>query len=85
MLGAGGSALAYRALDGVTGQRRVLKVFRPENPAASRRASEEFRRLHELSHPNIVRVWDLARSAEGAPASEAHFVPICAGANAPVV
>jgi transcriptional regulator with GAF, ATPase, and Fis domain len=66
VLGAGRSATAYSATDSVTGQRRVLKVFRPESPAAGRRASDEFRRLHELAHRNIVRVWDLAHSAEGA-------------------
>ena len=64
-LGAGRSATAYSATDSVTGQRRVLKVFRPGSPAAGRRASDEFRRLHELAHRNIVRVWDLAHSAEG--------------------
>ena len=64
-LGAGQSATAYSATDSVTGQRRVLKVFRPGSPAAGRRASDEFRRLHELAHRNIVRVWDLAHSAEG--------------------
>ncbi len=65
VLGAGRSATAYAATDSVTGQRRVLKVFRPESSLAGRRASDEFRRLHELAHRNIVRVWDLARSAEG--------------------
>jgi transcriptional regulator with GAF, ATPase, and Fis domain len=66
VLGEGRSATAYAATDSVSGQRRVLKVFRPENPAAAGRAGEEFRRLHDLAHPNIVRVRDLARSAGGA-------------------
>ncbi len=57
--------MAYSATDSVTGQRRVLKVFRPGSSAAGQRASDEFRRLHELAHRNIVRVWDLAHSAEG--------------------
>jgi len=65
VLGAGRSATAYSATDSVTGQRRVLKVFRPGSPAAGRRASDEFRRLHELAHRNIVRVRDLAHSTEG--------------------
>src|SRR5882724_8257462 len=65
VLGAGGSATAIAAIDEVTGERRVLKVFHPENPAAARRASDEFRRLHELSHPSVVRVRDLARSPDG--------------------
>ncbi len=66
LIGEGRSAAAYSATDGVTGQRRVLKVFRPETPAAARRASDEFKRLLALSHPSIVRVRDLARSAAGA-------------------
>ena len=66
VLGAGRSATAYSATDTVSGQRRVLKIFRPGTLAAGRRASDEFRRLHDLAHRNIVRVWDLAHSSEGA-------------------
>ena len=66
ILGRGGSATAIAATDDVSGQRRVLKLFHVQNPHAAERASDEFGRLHALAHPNIVRVWDLARSAGGA-------------------
>src|SRR6266700_1140033 len=65
VLGAGASATAFAAIDDVTGERRVLKAFHPQNPAAGQRAVAEFRRLHELSHPCIVRVRDLVRIPEG--------------------
>jgi transcriptional regulator with GAF, ATPase, and Fis domain/tetratricopeptide (TPR) repeat protein len=66
ILGRGSAATAYAAIDQVTGQRRALKLFAPGDTAADRRATSEFRRLHELSHRNIVRVWDLARTPSGA-------------------
>jgi transcriptional regulator with GAF, ATPase, and Fis domain/tRNA A-37 threonylcarbamoyl transferase component Bud32/tetratricopeptide (TPR) repeat protein len=65
-LGEGSEATAYAALDRVSGQRRALKFFRVDGGAlAASRASQEFRRLHEIAHRSVVRVWDLGRSAEG--------------------
>ena len=64
-LGQGG-ATAYGARDQTTGERCALKLFRVGSPLEEMRAAEEFRRLHELGHPNVVRVRDLGRCADGA-------------------
>jgi serine/threonine protein kinase len=65
LLGEGSAATAYAARDGVSGERRALKFFRAGHAATALRAAEEFRRLHEISHRNVVRVWDLGRSPDG--------------------
>jgi serine/threonine protein kinase len=60
-LGTGGIASVYRALDKRTGDEVALKLL-SSGPAldamAARRMAREFEALAELSHPNIVRVFD---------------------------
>lgn len=61
VLGTGGIGCVYRALDGRTNEEVALKLL-SSGPAldsvAARRMAREFEALYELSHPNVVRVFD---------------------------
>lgn len=68
VIGQGGFAIVYRARDlrrdTAEGESAyvALKALRPElrtRPQAITRLKREFRQTHSLSHPNIVRVFDL--------------------------
>src|SRR3954465_5053075 len=60
-LGTGGVGTVYRAVDRRTGEVAALKLL-STGPAldrrAARRMAREFETLAELSHPNVVRVYD---------------------------
>src|SRR3954469_20058969 len=60
-LGTGGVGTVYRAVDRRTGEVAALKLLSTGpalDPRAARRMAREFETLAELSHPNVVRVYD---------------------------
>src|SRR6185503_12144405 len=60
-LGTGGVGTVYRAVDRRTGELAALKLLSTGpalDPRAARRLAREFETLAELSHPNVVRVYD---------------------------
>jgi serine/threonine protein kinase len=60
-LGSGGAGTVYRALDRRTGESVALKLLSTGpalDPRAARRLAREFETLAELSHPNVVKVFD---------------------------
>jgi eukaryotic-like serine/threonine-protein kinase len=60
-LGSGGVGIVYRAIDRRTGESAALKLLSTGpalNPRAARRLAREFETLYELSHPNVVKVFD---------------------------
>ena len=63
MIGAGGSGVVFRATDRERDEVIALKVLRPDlvqaDPSALERLEREVRVAHRLSHPNIVRVFEI--------------------------
>ena len=60
-LGSGGAGTVYRALDRRTGDPVALKLLSSGpalDPRAARRLARAFETLAELSHPNVVKVFD---------------------------
>lgn len=60
-LGSGGAGTVYRAVDRRTGDDAALKLLSTGpalDPRATRRLAREFETLQNLSHPNVVRVYD---------------------------
>src|SRR6185295_7924541 len=60
-LGTGGVGTVYRAVDRRTGEAAALKLLSTGpalDPRAARRLAREFETLAELSHPNVVKVYD---------------------------
>ena len=60
-LGSGGAGTVYRALDRRSGEPVALKLLSTGpalDPRAARRLAREFETLAELSHPNVVKVFD---------------------------
>lgn len=60
-LGSGGVGTVYRAIDRRTGEAVALKLLSTGpalDPRAARRLAREFETLYELSHPNVVKVFD---------------------------
>jgi serine/threonine protein kinase len=61
ILGTGGVATVYRAVDRRNSEAVALKLLSTGpalDPRAARRLAREFEALSELAHPNIVRVFD---------------------------
>lgn len=61
VLGTGGIGCVYRALDKRTNEEVALKLLSSGpalDPIAARRMAREFEALYDLSHPNVVRVFD---------------------------
>src|SRR5690349_2114280 len=58
-LGAGGMGVVYEAFDGEKKQRVALKTLHEMDPDALFRFKREFRSLHGIGHPNLVRLGDL--------------------------
>jgi serine/threonine protein kinase len=61
VLGSGGIGSVYRAMDKRTNEEVALKLLSSGpalDPVAARRMAREFEALYELSHPNVVRVFD---------------------------
>ncbi|MGI5862241.1 MAG: serine/threonine-protein kinase [Myxococcales bacterium] len=61
LLGSGGIGSVYRAFDARTGDEVALKLLSSGpalDPVAARRMAREFEALQDLSHENVVRVFD---------------------------
>ncbi|GAA5525410.1 serine/threonine-protein kinase PknD [Microbulbifer aestuariivivens] len=66
-IGAGGMGAVYRALDKTTGKEIALKVLLPallKNERARERFLDEARISQQLSHPNIVNVYDVQQDGD---------------------
>ena len=60
-LGSGGVGTVYRAIDRRSNEVAALKLLSTGpalDPKAARRLAREFETLQNLSHPNVVRVYD---------------------------
>lgn len=60
-IGSGGVGTVYRAIDRRSGEVVALKLLSTGpalDPRAARRLAREFETLYELSHPNVVKVFD---------------------------
>lgn len=58
-IGAGGFGVVFEALDRTRGERVALKTLGRLEPASLLRFKREFRAVADLSHPNVVQLFDL--------------------------
>jgi len=68
LLGQGGMATIYRALDTQLGREVAVKLLRPEylrDPDFSSRFRQEAQNAASLSHPNVVTVYDYGEDPSG--------------------
>ncbi len=63
-LGAGSFGTVYEAFDRERGASVALKVLKLGDPAAIYRFKKEFRALADLSHPNLVQLYELMSEGE---------------------
>ncbi len=63
-LGEGGMGVVYRARDAETSLPVALKTMAHIEPAALLRFKNEFRALADISHPNVVQLYDLVSESE---------------------
>src|SRR4029077_14017243 len=65
LLGEGGMGAVYKALDRTVERTVALKLIRPEmasNPAILARFKQELLTAHQVTHKNVVRIYDLAEA-----------------------
>src|SRR4029453_3609159 len=68
LLGQGGMATIYRALDTQLGRDVAIKLLRPEylqDPDFSTRFRQEAQNAASLNHPNVVSVYDYGEDPSG--------------------
>ncbi|MFZ5895013.1 MAG: serine/threonine-protein kinase PknK [Myxococcota bacterium] len=58
-LGQGGMGMVYRARDSSNGRAVALKILKGTDPASVYRIKREFRVLSGITHPNLVRLFEL--------------------------
>src|SRR5271166_5230804 len=65
LLGEGGMGAVYKALDREVERTVALKLIRPElasNPAILARFKQELLTAHQVTHRNVIRIYDLAEA-----------------------
>ena len=67
LIGRGGTAEVWRALDTALGRTVALKLVTVAHDASSARAADEARTLAQLSHPSLVQVYDAGTDGAGRP------------------
>jgi eukaryotic-like serine/threonine-protein kinase len=76
LLGEGGMGAVYKAADREVDRTVALKLIRPElasNPAILARFKQELLTAHQVTHKNVIRIYDLAE-AEGVKFITMEFV-----------
>ncbi len=64
LLGSGAMGIVYEAIDPRDGEHIALKTLRNHNPRALTLFKKEFRALSQLSHPNLVTLYELGREQQ---------------------
>ncbi len=67
LIGRGGTAEVWRAVDTALGRTVALKLVTVAHDASSTRAADEARTLAQLSHPSLVQVYDAGTDEQGRP------------------
>ncbi len=63
-LGGGAAGMVYEARDRATGARVALKTLRFMNSETLLQLKSEFRALHDIEHPNLIRLEELTRDGD---------------------